>query len=196
MKRTDSSLSSDAHETDFFRFPLFVTPACVCCNTNGGVPVDGGVDTTGDSLRAFMDLSASWNGSMDDGCATPAPFAPGSRLTVVPAGGGGAFLKLGSLGFGFGAEKNEKSDLASLTAVSRAGFVSFFTTTGLDDEAVPTAGFFGGGGAFNGASLSFRFFGLTSTNVQSKQSGAVFYAENQTDVTHPLPYCYLAVSYS
>jgi hypothetical protein len=120
---------------------------------------DGGVDTTGESLRAFMDLSASWNGSIDDGCAV---FEPGSRLTLMEAarGGGGAFLKLGSLCFGFGAEKNEESDLASLTA---AGFVSFFTTTGFDEDAVPTAGFFVGGGVFDVASLSFRFFGLTST---------------------------------
>lgn len=125
---------------------------------------DGGVDTTGESLRAFIDLSASWKGSIDDGCAVFVAFVPGSLLALVAeaGGAGGAFLKLGSFGFGFGAEKNEKSDLASLTAVGKTGFDSFFIITGLDEDAMPTAGFFIGGGTFDGASLSFRFLGLTS----------------------------------
>ena len=166
MKRTDSSLSSGAHETDFLCFPFFAMPGCVCCNTSGGVELAGkagGVETTGESLRDFIDLSASWNGSIDDGCAVFAAFVPDSRLAfAVGAGAGGAFLKLGNLGFVFGAEKNEKSDLASLTAV---GFVSFLTVTGFDEAGVPSAGFFVGGGTFDdGASLSFRFFGLTSTD--------------------------------
>lgn len=109
MKRIDSSLPSGAHETDFFSFPFFATPACVCCNTSGGVGTDGGVETTGESLRAFIDLSASWKGSIDDGWAVFVAFVPGSRLMfkAAGAGAGGAFLKLGSLGFAFGAEKNE-----------------------------------------------------------------------------------------
>jgi hypothetical protein len=166
MKRTDSSLPSGAQETDFFCLPFFAIPTW---DISGGVELTGtggGVNTTGDSLRAFMDLSTSWKGSIDDGCAVFV-VEPGSRLMLAEAvaGAGGAFLKLGSLGFGFGAEKNDESDLASLTA---AGFVSFFTTTGFDEDAVPTAGFFVGGGGLDGASLSFRFFGLKSTKDTPK----------------------------
>jgi hypothetical protein len=84
----------------------------------------------------------------------------GSFLTGG-AEGGGAFLKLGSFGFGLGAEKKDESDFASFTA-GTAGFTSFLTI-GLDDDAEPTAGFFDGGGAFEGGgSLGFRFLPLES----------------------------------
>jgi hypothetical protein len=76
-----------------------------------------------------------------------------SFLTV----GAGAFLKVGSFGFGLGAEKNEESDLASFTAVTTA-FGSFFTAGGLDSAGGATAIFFAGGAVFAGSgSLSFRF---------------------------------------
>jgi hypothetical protein len=103
---------------------------------------------------------------------------------VVAAGG--AFLKLGSLGFGLGAEKNDESDLASLTAVT-TGLVSFLTTTGFDDDAVPTADFFVGGGAFEGvASLNFRFFDLTSKLSQETNSqGRLPSPKKKIDVAHP-----------
>lgn len=64
MKRMDSSWASGTHVTDFFFLPFLAKPVC------GGVltDVEGGVDTTGDSLRAFaIDLSASWNGSIEEG---------------------------------------------------------------------------------------------------------------------------------
>lgn len=81
-------------------------------------------------------------------------------------GGAGAFLKLGSFGFGLGAEKNEESDLASLTAVT-GGFTSFLTM-GFDDDAEPTAGFFDGGSVFEGGgSLGFRF--LPFGSVQERE---------------------------
>jgi hypothetical protein len=85
----------------------------------------------------------------------------GSGSFLTGAGGAGAFLKLGSLGFGLGAEKNDESDLASFTAVT-AGLTSFFTM-GFDDDAKPTAGFLDGGGVLEGGgSLSFRFLPLGS----------------------------------
>jgi len=88
---------------------------------------------------------------MDEGCAT---LGSGSFFT-----GTGAFLKLGSFGLGFGAEKNDESDLESLTAGVEC-LVSFFTTVPLDVE---TAVFLAGGGAFAaGGSLSFRFLALGS----------------------------------
>lgn len=118
----------------------------------------GGVDAKGDSFRAFpIDLSASWNGSIDEGCAT---LGSGSFFT-----GTGAFLKLGSFGLGFGAEKNEESDLESLTAGMEC-LVSFFTAVPLDNEE--TAGFLAGGGAFAaGGSLSFRFLALGSDTLSA-----------------------------
>jgi hypothetical protein len=56
------------------------------------------------------------------------------------AGGGGAFLKFGNFGLGLGAEKNDESDLASLTAVTR-GFTSFFTKGFADATGAATAAF-------------------------------------------------------
>jgi len=154
----DCNWPSGAQVTDFFFLPSLVRPV-VC----GGVlaEVGGGVETAGDSFRALaIDLRASWNGSIDEGCAT---FGSSSFFICVV--GAGAFLKLGSLGFGLGAEKNEESDLASFTAVT-TGFASFFTI-GLDDDAVPTAAFFGGGMAFDGGgSLGFRFLVFESMKVE------------------------------
>lgn len=107
-----------------------------------------------------MNLRASWNGSIADGWAT---FGSGSFLTEI--GAGGAFLKLGSFGFGLGAEKNDVSSFASLTA-GATGLVSFFTTTGFEEEGVPTAGFLGGGAFLTGRdSLGFRFFAFKSIHI-------------------------------
>lgn len=133
--------------TDFFFCPDFVKPF------KGGdlrAAMGGGVDAAGESRFAFaIDLRASWNGSIEDGCAMLAD----SFLAT----GGGAFLKLGSFGLGFGAEKNEESDFASLTDVI-AGFASFFKVAGLDVAEVATAGFFAGGATFDeGGSVGFRF---------------------------------------
>lgn len=128
----------------------------------------GGVDTAGDSLRAFIVLSTSWNGSTDDGCATFSSF-----LTCA---GAGAFLKLGNFGLGFGAEKNDESDLASLTAVAAVAdfglsLASLTATTGLVVVVVlATANFFcGGRGLVFGGSLGFRFFDFVS--VKAEMSG-------------------------
>lgn len=124
----------------------------------GVLAAGGGVGVAGDSFRALpIDLSASWKGSIDEGWAT---LGSGSFFT-----GAGAFLKLGSFGFGFGAEKKEESDLKSLDA-GTVGLVSFFTTVvlavGADGEE--TATFFVGGGALAaGGSFSFRFFTLLSS---------------------------------
>lgn len=118
--------------------------------------VGGGVEIMGESFRPLpIDLSASWKGSIDDGWAT---FVV-SRLA---GGAGGAFLKLGSFGFGLGAEKKDESDFASFTAVA-VGFASFFTAIGLEEDALPRAGFFNGGGPLeSGGSFNFRFFSLVS----------------------------------
>jgi hypothetical protein len=68
-----------------------------------------------------------------------------------------AFLNVGSLGFGLGAEKNDESDFASFTDVTTA-FGSFFTTAGLDGAGGATAIFFAGGAVFEGCgSFNFRF---------------------------------------
>lgn len=75
----------------------------------------------------------------------------------------GAFLNVGSFGFGLGAEKKEESDLASFTEVTTA-FDSFFTAGDLDGAGGATAIFFAGGAVFVGCgSFSFRFLLLVST---------------------------------
>lgn len=130
---------------------------------------------TGESLRPLpIDFNASWKGSIDDGCAT---LRSGSLLT-----GAGAFLKLGNLAFGFGAEKNEESERASLTAI--IGLVSLFTAVGFDAEAVgATAAFLAGGGAFaDGCSTGFRFLSFESTRHGSMSACSLV---QRTDVTHP-----------
>ena len=124
----------------------------------GGADVGGGVAVAGESLRAFaIDFNASSNGLNDDGCAT---FGSGSFLT----GGGGAFLKLGNLGFGLGPEKNDESDFASLTSLTTA-FASFLTATGFVDVVeVETAAFFEGGADFADVVSAFRFLPFASDN--------------------------------
>ena len=126
--------------------------------TSGGAVVGGGGAVAGESLRAFaIDFNASSNGLNDDGCAT---FGSGSFF----AGGGGAFLKLGSFGFGFGPEKNEESDFASLTSLTTA-FASFLTATGFVEVVeVETAAFFEGGTDFTDALSAFRFLPFASGN--------------------------------
>lgn len=134
----------------------------------------GGVGVAGESLRPLpMDFNASWNGSIEDGCAT---LRSGSLLT-----GTGAFLKLGNFAFGFGAEKNDESERASLTAI--AGFVSFFSAVGFNVDMVGViATFFAGGGAFaDGRSTGFRFLSLES--ARDKISACPLM--QRTDVTHP-----------
>jgi hypothetical protein len=156
----DTSSLSGGQVTIFFLLPDFVR-----CVAVGRVLVEvggGGVDTTGDSFRALaIDLRASWNGSIEDGWDI---FGSGSFFV---GGRVGAFLKLGSFGFGFGAEKNDESDFASFTEVTN-GLISFFTTglvVVVDDDA--TAGFFEGGAVFGGGSLGFRFFPFGSNRMQS-----------------------------
>lgn len=153
MKRIDSSLSSVAHVTDFFFFPDFEKPAD---EEDVLAATGGGVDVTGDSLRAFaIDLRASWNGSIDDGWATLAD----SLFTV----GTGAFLKLGSFGFGLGAEKKDESDFASLTEVTTC-FASFLMSGTFIGSGGATANFLDGGAVFDeGTSPSFRFLLFAST---------------------------------
>lgn len=156
MNLTDSRTPSGAQETDFFFFPSFERPGGIC----GGVAAltGGGVETDGESLRALpSDFNTSWNGSIDDGWAIL------SSDSFFTATGAGAFLKLGSFGLGLGAEKNEESDLASLTAGATAVFAaSFFFGTGFVEEDVPRAGFFVGTGTLGGTSTSLRFLDLAS----------------------------------
>lgn len=142
--------------------------------------VGGGVDTAGDSFRPFpINLSASWNGSIDDGCA---------MFSSLFGGGTGAFLKLGSLGLGFGAEKNPESDLASFTA-GAAGLTSFLTR-GFKDDGVPTATFLGGGWPLicTGGSLGFRFFDFGSDRDYDINKIIIF--KQRSDMTHLRPYYY------
>lgn len=117
----------------------------------------------GESLRAFaIDFKTSWKGSIEDGWAM---LAAGSCFTVV----GGAFLKLGNLGLGFGAEKNEESDFASFTEVT-TGLTSFLMTGAFEGASVATATFFVGGANFEGvASGSFRFLLLMSAQKKQKK---------------------------
>ena len=106
--------------------------------------------TDGDSLRPFaIDFRASWKGSNEDGWAT---FVSGSFFT-----GTGAFLKLGSLGLGFGVEKNDESDFASLTAPAFVAAVVVLTVADV------TAVLFAGGPGFRGGSDDFLFFVFKSS---------------------------------
>jgi len=66
-------------------------------------------------------------------------------------------LKLGSFGFGFGVEKNDESDLASLTAP--AFVVTIVVLIVVDVTAV----FFAGGPGFGGGSDGFLFFVFESS---------------------------------
>lgn len=150
-----SSLPSGAHVTVFFCLPD-VTVLVDATGANEGC-AGGGVAVAGESLRPFaIDLSASSNGFIEEGCAM---FGSGSFLT----GAGGAFLKLGNFGLGFGAEKKEESDFASFTSLTTF-LASFFTTTGFPDEgpAVDSAVFFIGGAVFDDEASAFRFLPFVS----------------------------------
>ena len=61
-------------------------------------------------------------------------------------------MKLGSFGLGFGVEKNDESDFASLTAPAFVVVVEILTVAGV------TAVFFAGGPGFEGGSDDFLFF--------------------------------------
>ena len=88
-------------------------------------------------------------------------------------------MKLGSLGFGFGAEKNDESDLESLT-VWGAALLSFFTTTGLEDDAEETAAFFVGCADFDAGGSALRFL------AEGMQAWSIdVLAVKRTDMTHP-----------
>lgn len=143
---------SGAQLTDFFFFTVFVKPAVTVAVVVGVGRVGwGGVGVTdGDSLRPFaIDFKASWKGSSEEGCAT---FASGSFFK-----GAGAFLKLGSFGLGFGLEKKDESDLASLTALVFVAVVVDFMVVSV------TAVFFAGGPGFGGGSDGFLFFVFVSS---------------------------------
>jgi hypothetical protein len=173
MSFTNSSCPSGAHVTDFF-FLSSLAPTDTAEDTVS-VLLDV-LGAAGDGLRALaMSFRASWNASVDEGCAT---FAGGSFFMVVGAvAPAGAFLKLGNFGFCLGAEKNEESDFdsfiiaaAAATAVVVDGLPSFLTTTeGRDEDATDTALFFAGGPGLDGASGSLRFFCFASAQGSNKQ---------------------------
>jgi hypothetical protein len=66
-------------------------------------------------------------------------------------------LKLGSFGLGFGAEKNDESDFASLIALVFVVVVVDFVVASV------TAVFFAGGPGFGGGSDGFLFFVFVSS---------------------------------
>jgi hypothetical protein len=171
MSFTNSSCPSGAHVTDFF-FLSNLAPTATAGDT-ASVLLDV-PEAVGDGLRALaISFRASWNASVDDGCAT---FAGGSFFAVVGAvTPAGAFLKLGSFGFCLGAEKKDESDFdsfivvvviviaAAATAVVVDGLPSFLTTTeGRNDDVTDTALFFAGGPGLDKASGSLRFFCFAS----------------------------------
>lgn len=152
MSLTCSRWPSGAQLTDFFFFTVFVKPVATVTVVAGvgGVGWEGVGVMEGDSLRLFaIDFKASWNGSSEEGCAT---LVSGSFFT-----GAGAFLKLGSFGLGFGVEKNDESDFASLTAPAFVVAMVDFAIAGV------TAVFFGGGPGFGGGSDDFLFFVFVSS---------------------------------
>lgn len=155
---TLSSEPSGAQVTDFFlpsfRFESAGPEAAVVADVGGGVAV------AGESLRGLTDLRISSNGLYDDGCAT---LGSGSFFTAAE----GAFLKSGSLGFGFEAEKNDVSVFASFTE----GFpetILFVVIVVFDDDAtVVTEPFFASGAPLliGGGSSALRFLLLTSASI-------------------------------
>jgi len=151
---------SGAQLTDFFFFPVFPAGTVIVVTGGGGVGRVGAGVTDGDSLRPFaIDFRASWKGSREEGWAM---FVSGSFFT-----GTGAFLKLGSFGLGFGVEKNDESDFASLTAPAFVAAVEILTVAGV------TAVFFAGGPDFGGGSDDFLFFvfgSSTGDNQTLRQS--------------------------
>lgn len=109
----------------------------------GGVMPDIGA-VSGDPLRVFIPINASWKGLNAGSCLTDAGGT----------GGTGAFLKVGSFALGFTAEKNDESVLAG-----GASF-SFFAAdaASLDvDVDVDIACRFAGGAGFVGSAESLRF---------------------------------------
>jgi hypothetical protein len=171
MSFTNSSCPSGAHVTDFF-FLSGLASANTEEDANTLLLDVLGAD--GDGLRALMSFRASWNASVDEGCATFAGGSFAAAGAVVPMG---AFLKLGNFGFCLGAEKKEESDFDSFTVAAAVavvdGFPSFLTITeGRDDDATDTALFFAGGPTLDGTSGSLRFFCFASTrDVKSKFDG-------------------------
>lgn len=122
------------------------------------IAIGGGVEAAGDSfLTFFIDFSASSKGFIDDGCE----MLESDSFLIE---GVGAFLKLGSFGFGFGAEKNDESDLASLTSLT-ADLTSFLMTEALDDETVEGVLFFKGGADFEAGASALRFLPLPSRRI-------------------------------
>jgi len=66
-------------------------------------------------------------------------------------------LKLGSFGLGFGVEKNDESDFASLTAPAFVTTIVVLVVVGV------TAVFLAGGPGFGGGSDDFLFFAFESS---------------------------------
>ena len=87
----------------------------------------------------------------------------------------GAFLKLGSFGLGFGVEKNDESDFASLTALALVAAVVILTAADV------TAVLFAGGPGLGGGSDGFLFFVFgsgTDDNQTLRQSRGQYGATN------------------
>lgn len=155
-----SSCPSGAQVTDLLGFPFLVKPDGPVVAVIGveGPAVADGTDGGGvaDAPVEPYDLSTSSNGLNDDGCAI---FKSGSFLTGA-VGGGTFFLKLGiSFLVGFGFEKNDESDFASLTTA----LDSFLTETALGAIVVApgTAAFFAGGAPLAVAPSARRFLLLS-----------------------------------
>ena len=87
----------------------------------------------------------------------------------------GAFLKLGSFGLGFGVEKNDESDFASLTAPAFVTVVVVLTVVGV------TAVFFVGGAGFGGGSDGFLFLVFESSTGDNQTS---YQSRGQNDTTN------------
>ena len=180
MSFTNSSCPSGAHVTDFF-FLSGLASANATEDASALLPDVLGAGADGDGLRALMSFRASWNASVDEGCAT---FA-GSSFFIIAAAVApvGAFLKLGNFAFCLGAEKKDESDFDSFTAaatpvtvVTEGSFPSFLTTTeGRDDDAADTALFFAGGPTLGGTSGSLRFFCFTSTRIEENKIRCIHY---------------------
>lgn len=192
-----SNMPSAANVTLSPFFPFFFSPpnTSVVSVTDTATAViavalvDATGSTAGDAFRAlFITLNASWNASIELGCATfvstiigftssPTP-APPPALVLLPAlpdvdgvEDGRFFLKLGNFGFGFGALKKLESDFASLTVapliddeaaaestVDGVEVMPSFFTGTGLDDGVADIAAFFNGGAAFGTSPSFLFF--------------------------------------
>lgn len=146
-----SSLPSGAQVTDFF-LPSFFSSFTPTETLDGVALVGGGVDVAGDSVRGFRDFMMSSKGLNDDGCAT---FESASFLTCTAA-----FLKSGSFGFGFAAEKKDESVFASLIGCLLEGFLSEVVLV----EVTTTVLFLTAGAPFGGCggSSALRFLEVGS----------------------------------